>query len=196
MGAAPGANHPAAMASRAGGVGDEERPPHQAARAVRAHHDVAGVEASARGHAAVADGGHALGDVPRPGVDRAPQQPAVELEPRGHHHRPRQRDVDRVALAGLEPAGEDAAARQRVAVGRRRQERERLGRHAAAARLLAGMGGVEEGDRGAVAREVEGQQRAGGPRAHHGDVHAGMAARTSSGETVAVPILPTTTPAA
>ena len=56
-------------------------------------------------------------------------------------------------------------------------------------------------DRGAVAREARGEQRARRARAHDATFMAQSArprsaARTSSGVAVAVPTLPTTTPAA
>ncbi len=98
----------------------------------------------------------------------------------------------------FEAAGLDLARGQGVGGRGGREQVERLAREAAAARLLARVRRIEDGDRGAVPGETPGEERARGSRAHHGDLHAPApaAARTSAGEAEAVPSLPTTTPAA
>src|SRR5258708_7222544 len=100
--------------------------------------------------------------------------------------------------------GEGPRANQPTAMQRRRgggggrQQGRGLGRAPAPAGFLARMGGVEDGDGGAVLGQVVGEQRAGGAGADDRDLHASAstAASSSSGVAAAVPSLPTTTPAA
>ena len=150
----PRANHPAAIMSRAGGVGRRgtsagpgcprrPRPP-RSRRSRRGPPDV-------RTRAGGVDRDHALGHVARARRDRAPQQPGVELAPRGDGHRlvearPRRTRRHRIR-SGSDRASEPAAGSSAGAAG---SSRSALRGEPAAARLLARVGGVEHDGSGAV----------------------------------------------
>ena len=109
------------------------------------------------------------------------------------------------------PASKRQAAidrdRQRIVCRRRRQRVQGLAGQPPAAGLLPRVGGVEEGGRSTARGQTRGQERARGSRSHDRDLHeekraalgrqprASKDARISSGAAVAVPTLPTTTPA-
>ena len=179
IGDTPGANQPAAMVKREGGVGD---------RKVRRTRDPAPSAPTMTSN-----------DSERP--DWVRRMPAT---PRGvppARSTATTRSATCTAPASTARRSSHASMSRRVR-GRLGQQGQGLGRQPTAARLLAGVRGVEDGDRRAAPGQPEREQGARGPRAHHRDLHgaaaeaASTAATTSSGVAVAVPSLATTTPAA
>src|SRR5207244_9760339 len=119
--------------------------------------------------------------------------------PGGDRARPRQGHVDAVPHPRLEPARLDEPDGERVVGRRGRKQVERARGDPPSAGLLARVRRVEDGDRRAVVGQVPRQERAPGTGADDGDLHPrgpSTAASTSAGAAVAVPSLPTTTPAA
>src|SRR4029453_12579001 len=109
-----------------------------------------------------------------------------------------ERQVDALAVAGLEDARANAAHGQGIGRRGRGKEVERLRGEGAPAGLLARVRRVEDGRESPGARERPGEERSRGTRADDGDPHAPFpaAARISPGVADAVPSFPTTTPAA
>ena len=147
MSESPRANQPAAMVSRAGGVGDSSvrrtRLPAPSAPTTTSN-----VSSRPRG------GAHASGRVDarsraRPRGGPPPRRPAAAARRRGRAAR--RSPTGRASatstespVAGVEAAPSTPAHGQGIGGGRGRQEAQGLGGEAAAARLLARVGGVED----------------------------------------------------
>ena len=201
----PGANQPAAMVSRAGGVGTRNvrrtRLPAPSAPTTTSKGSSRPGACAARPPRRPRSRARPRAAAPAAVARRSSQRVEVAARrdrdrPRRGRRRPRRPGPDSKRQRSTRRAG------QRVVRGRRRAAgASALRGEPAAARLLARMGGVEERRRTAPSRaRLPREERARGARAHDRDLHAGSPAAdrrsTSSGLAVAVPSLPTTTPAA
>ena len=188
----PAAGHPAPLLRSGGQKGS----PHQRIRPIRADDEIKRLfEPRERLHAAGGiDPGNPIVEVTGARFHRSPQQPRIELGPRHHPHRFAEVELDHQAPRGVETTALDAAGGKRIVRSPLGQKGKTLAGKTASAGLLAGMRRIEDRDRSALLRELEGGHGARGPGPYDADLH--WAARISAGVTLEVPSFPTATPAA
>ena len=177
IGASPSASQPDAISSRAAGVGPSRL------RLTRLPAPSAPTTTSNTSRCAAARSPPASSTaITRSARCRAPASTARRSSHASSSRRAaismgeRQADVDRAALARVEPAHVHAPPRQRVGDGGRRQQGQRPRREPAAAGLLARVRGVEQRRLGAGPGELPREQAAGRSRPDDRDPHATRAA--------------------